>query len=143
MKLQSWEHKIAAEGEEGGEESTEVAKGNGLPATIHCTLCDQDKLSEAYYPSSRGNQTGQCKACVTERQRQRQRERVERGEFPRARKSRAKVTPRKKKPPKVNPESLFRLAGGMEISEDPHLDAAMRIVTMQQKTIELLLERKK
>ncbi len=88
-------------------------------AVIHCTVCDQNKPIDDFYPSGRASKTGQCKSCI---------------------KKRAK-TPKPSSPPSVSAESLMKtLAGGG--AADPLLEAVLQIVAMQQKTVELLLERR-
>ncbi len=89
--------------------------------SIHCTVCDQNKPLDEFYPSGRGSETGQCKGCIKKRQRPR---------------------PRKRKLPlTVNPEKLMEALSGGEA--DPRLELAAKVLAMQQRTIELLVARRK
>ena len=109
-------------------------------AVIHCTVCDQNKPIDDFYPSGRASKTGQCKSCIKKRMQDRETERVKAG-LPRRKSKKKAKNPRPSSPPSVSAESLMAtLAGGG--AADPLLEAVLQIVAMQQKTVELLLERR-
>lgn len=110
-------------------------------AIIRCTLCNQTKPIADFYPSGRGSKTGQCKSCVKKKAQDRKAKRIKAG-LPRKGPKKKTKNPRPSSPPSVSAESLMKaLAGGGAV--DPSLEAAMQIVAMQQKTVELLLGRRK
>ncbi len=102
--------------------------------SIHCTLCDQDKPLDNFYPSGQDSETGQCKACVKKRQQDREDQLVAEGKPKRPRKA-------KKRPLTVNPEQLLESLSGSKAN--PRLELAAKILEMQQRTIELLVARSK
>ncbi len=106
-------------------------------AQIHCTLCDQDKPLDEFYPSGRGSETGQCKECVKGKTREREAKNVAEGQPKRS-------ETKKKKPLTVSPEKLMEaLSGGGGEKVNLRLALAERVLEMQQRTIELLVARSK
>ena len=122
----------------------------GWGRTLKCTICHLDKPIGEFYPSSvrASTQSGQCKPCTSERSRlhgdANQARGLRRNGQPLKGHSRRKPqakTVLKNPPPSVSAESLMKAMAGNP--SDPHLEAAMQIVAMQQKTVELLLERRR